>query len=125
MPTSRLVRESLETFCDCQVETTTSALAAFERALQREYRLFLFDLKLEILDGPLLYDLINTALQHSQTGRTVPAVMYFCDSQEAARREDLHRDARVKGLIITPIAIDSLLEKVAGILQVKTNLPGD
>ena len=123
MPITRLVRQSLEAFCDCQVETTSSSLIAFERALQKDYKLYLFDLKLETIDGVLLYELIGKALQYSQQGRTVPAVMFFCETQEASRRDDLLRDARVKGLITTPINISRLLEKMEGILPVRGDLP--
>lgn len=123
MPTSRLVRESLEAFCDCQVDVTSAALAGFERALQKDYRLYFFDLKLEKLEGPLLYELISTALQYGQSGRTVPAVIFICDPADASRRDDLLRDARVKALLTTPIAIGRLLEKVAGVLPEKLDLP--
>jgi CheY-like chemotaxis protein len=115
----RLVRESLETFCECQVETTSVALGAFERVLQKDFKLVLFDLHLETLPGPLLHDLICRALKVCASTRPLPAVMFFCEASEVARRDDLLRDARVKGLLTLPLNIERLLEKVRGILPLK------
>lgn len=116
----RLARESLETFCECQVETTSVALRGFESVLQRDFKLLLLDLHLETLHGPLLYDLICKALQICAPTRALPAVMFFCDATEAARRDDLLRDARVKGLLTLPISIERLLEKVHTLLPRKS-----
>jgi CheY-like chemotaxis protein len=121
---SRLVKETLEAFCDCQVEATSASLAGYERALQREYRLYVFALKMEPLDGGLLYELISTAHQHAQGGRATPAIIFLCDASDSARQEHLLRDARVKGLLLTPPKIGQLLEKVNGILPTKVGLLG-
>ena len=115
----RLARESLETFCECQVETTSVALGAFERVLQKDFKLVIFDLHLETLSGPLLHDLICRALKVCVPTRPPPAVMFFCEASEVARRDDLLRDARVKGLLTLPLNIERLLEKVRGILSLK------
>jgi CheY-like chemotaxis protein len=122
---ARLVRETLETFCDCQVEATTASVAGYERALQRDYRLYLFALRMEPLDGPLLYELISTAHQYAQTDRATPAVIFLCEAADLARQEALLRDARVKGLILTPPKIGQLLEKVAMILPNKSGSLGE
>lgn len=119
MPTSRLVRESLEAFCECSVDTTSAALTAFERALQKDYKLFLFDLHQSVLDGAMLYELLSKVYQFSQPVRQLPAVIFFCEPREAISRDDLIRDARVKALLPTPVNISKLLEKVAGILEAK------
>lgn len=118
----RLVRESLETFCECQVETTSVAVGAFERALQRDFRLLILDVHLETLPGVLLYDLITKALQACGGNRPLPLVMFLCEATEVTRREELLRDARVKGLLTLPISIERLLEKVRGVLSEKNPL---
>lgn len=121
--TARLVRESLEGFCVCEVEATSSALSAYERALQRPYVLFLFDLHLAVLNGPLLYDLIAKAYPLCHAGaRTAPAVIFFCTPQDLVRQEDWLRDVRVKGLLPTPVSISRLLEKVSGSLDTRPDM---
>ncbi len=115
----RLVREALESFCACTVEVTTSPLAGYARALQQDYRLYLFALTMEPLAGPLLYELISTAHQHTQLGRATPAIIFFCQPADLPRHEALLRDARIKALLITPPKISQLLEKVAGTLPPK------
>jgi CheY-like chemotaxis protein len=117
---SRLVRESLEAFCECTVEVTASAVAGFERALQKEHRVYLFALNLEVLPGTLLYELIGTACLHAQPAKNLPPVFYFCDQAELSRQEPLLRDARVKGLISEPIHIGRLLEKMQGLLTMRS-----
>jgi CheY-like chemotaxis protein len=120
-PTSRLVRESLEAFCECTVEVTSAALTAYEKALQKDYQLFLFDLHQSVLDGPMLYELLAKAYQFAQHGRALPAVIYFCDGAVTNMRDELLRDARVKALLSTPVNIQRLLERVGTILPLKTD----
>src|SRR5690606_36146041 len=59
--TTRLIRETLESFTDARVETASDPLRAFELALQRPYRLYLFAMRLGDLSGPMLYELVATA----------------------------------------------------------------
>jgi CheY-like chemotaxis protein len=116
---ARLVRDTLETFCDCTVEATTAPIAGYERALQKEYRLYILAMRMEPLDGPLLYELISTAHQYAQGGRATPAVIYFCEAADLARQEHLLRDVRVKGTLLMPPKIGQLLERVADVLPPK------
>ena len=121
--TCRLVRESLEGFCRCDVDTTSSALTAFDRALQRPYSLFVFDLHLAQLSGPLLYDLISRAYAHCHAGaRTAPAVIFFCQPGDLTRQEEWLRDVRVKGLLPAPVSISRLLDRVSGILEMRPEM---
>jgi CheY-like chemotaxis protein len=121
---TRLVRDTLEAFCDCQVEVTTASLAGYERALQKDYRLYLFALRMDPLEGPLLYELIATAHQYAQPGRATPAVIFLCEAADIARQETLLRDARIKGVLLTPPKIGQLLEKVSGLLPAKAGVMG-
>ncbi len=121
---TRLVRETLEAFCDCSVEVTTASLAGYERALQKDYRLYLFALRMEPLEGPLLYEIISTAHQYAQPGRATPAIIFLCEAGDLARQESLLRDARIKGVVLTPPKIGQLLEKVSGLLPAKAGVMG-
>ncbi len=122
----RLVRESLEGFCHCQVDATCSALTAYERALHRSYALYLFDLHLEVLSGPLLYDLISRAYSLCHSGAlTAPAVIFLCTAQDLIRQEEWLRDVRVKGLLQTPLRIRRLLDKVSGTLEMRPEMEVD
>ncbi len=118
--TMRLVREALESFTICDVDSSPNAVYAFERALQRPYDLFVFSLTLPEVHGELLYELISKAYQYTHTGaRTAPAVIYLGEQRHANRAEELQRDARVKGVVLRPIRLERLLEKARRVLPSK------
>ena len=110
--TTRLVRESLESFCVCEVVATPNAEFAFELALRREYAFFVFGLNLPVLDGVLLYELISKAYKFAHGGsKLAPAVLYIGTEADSSRSDELLRDARVKGVLMRPIRIEKLLKK--------------
>lgn len=123
--TLRLVRETLEGFTTCRVDTTPNAQYAFELALQREYRLFIFGLGLAVISGELLYGLLVTAfpLCHSGT-RACPGVVYIGDAGHSARAEILQREARVKGVLLKPLSVDRIIDRVKTVTALKLQPPG-
>ncbi len=113
-PTLRLVREALQGFTNVSVDTTPDALYGFEMALKRRYRLFLISLSLPVINGELLYELIDKTYRHCHDGaRTTPAVVYIVEEGQAMQSQELLRDARVKSVLAKPLSIDRLLASVA------------
>lgn len=123
--TLRLVRETLEGFTGCRVDTTPNAEYAFELALQREYRLFIFGLGLGVINGELLYSLLSKAfaLCHGES-RSCPGVVYIGDADHSARAELLQREARVKGVLLRPLSVDRIIERVKTVTALKLQPPG-
>ncbi len=118
--TLRLVRETLGQFADCEVDSTPSAEYAYELALQREYALFMFGLGLPVIHGQLLYELLSKAYPHCHAGaRTSPAVVYIADAGDASRTEELRREARVKGVLLKPLSVDRILDRVRGVVALR------
>ena len=118
--TCRLIRETLGQFGDCEVDTSPTAEYAYEMALQRDYRLFLFGLTMPVINGELLYSLLAKAYPYSHAGaRTAPAVIYIADAADAGRVEALQREARVKGVLVKPLAIDLIIAKVKGVIPLR------
>lgn len=124
-PTLRLIRETLTQFTTAEVDTTPDPVYGFELALQRRYRLFIFAVSMEVLDGVLLYELLSKAHGFCHQGaRSAPGVLYLSERSAARRREEFSRDARVKGLLGLPLKIERLLEGVKGTLTVREGLGG-
>lgn len=118
--TMRLVREALESFTVSTVDTSPNAVYAFERSLQKRYDLFVFSLSLPEIHGELLYELIAKAYQHCHAGsRTAPAIIYLGEQKHSARVDELQRDARVKGVVMRPIRLDTFLKKAHQVLPAK------
>jgi len=123
--TYRLVRETLENFTDGEVETTPDPLHAFELALQKNYQLFVFALKIQDMEGPLLYELISKAYTFGREKRKLaPGVIYIREKEDPRPPAELSRDARVKDIIVKPVSIDRLLKSVEGILDLKDPMTG-
>ncbi|MCP4848002.1 MAG: hypothetical protein GY899_08665 [Verrucomicrobiaceae bacterium] len=113
--TLRLIREALENFTPCRVDTTPNAEYAFELALQREYHLYMFGLGLPVIDGELLYGLLAKAVPCCQGGvRSCPGVIYLADPAHSSKAEILQREARVKGVLIKPLTVDRIIAMVKG-----------
>lgn len=115
--TYRLVRETLENFTNAAVETTPDSLQAFERALRRNYRLFIFGLSLDRLEGPFLYDLVTSAYANTGRWRLPPALILLREEDDPPPPAELTRDARVKDIITKPVSIERLLRAVDGVLE--------
>ncbi len=114
----RMVREALEGLTEAVVDSAPTSARGFEMALQRDYKLFLFGLDLPEIEGELLYQLIETAYRYTGVrdgggSRFAPAVVYVMDAPNADKREELRRDARVRGVMVLPIRIDTLLDVTA------------
>ena len=115
----RLLRETLDQFANCTVETSPQAEYAFELALQRTYDLFIFDLDLDVLPGELLYGLLSKAYSHCHEGaRIAPPVIYISGDAAGVHR-DLLSDARVKGVLSTPLSIQRIIDLTGGALGLK------
>ncbi len=115
----RLIRETLGQFADCAVETSPQAEYAFELALQRKYDLFILDLGLDVLPGEVLYGLIGKAYSHCHEGaRVAPPVIYVADDPAGAHA-DLLAEARVKGVLTTPLSIQRIIDLVGNALSLE------
>lgn len=123
--TLRLLRETLAQFTDCEVDTSPTALYAFELAVERDYALFIFGLSLPVISGDLLYELLSKAYPHCHSSaRTCPGIVYITDTHEANQVEALQREARVKGVLAKPLAIDRILDRVKGSLPLREEAAG-
>ena len=123
--TLRLLRETLENFTPCRVDTTPNAQYAFELALQREYQLYMFGLGLPVIEGELLYSLLVKAVPSCQSGvRSCPGIIYIAGSEHSSRAEILQREARVKGVLVKPLTVDRIISIVKGVTSFKENPPG-
>ena len=111
--TLRLLRETLENFTSCRVDTTPNAEYAFELALQRPYSLFIFGLGLPVIKGELLYGLLVKVLAscHREI-KSCPGVIYIADPEHSGIAETLNREARVKGVLVKPLGIERIVSTV-------------
>ncbi len=124
--TNRLLRESFESFTHSRVETTTDAVRAFEMALQKPYRVFLFAYEFEQMEGTLLYELICKVYSTGGGPKKIaPGVIFIRENKDVTVSEDWIRDARVKDIISKPIRIDRLLRAVRGILELHDPTSGE
>ena len=123
--TLRLLRETLENFTSCRVDTTPNAQYAFELALQREYQLFMFGLGLQVIEGELLYSLLVKALPFCHSGdRSCAGVIYIADPEHSAQAEVLQREARVKGVLVKPLTVDRIIATVKTVTAFKSPSKG-
>lgn len=119
-PTTRLIRETLESFTNARVVTTADPLRAFELALQRRHSLYFFAMRAGELSGPTLYELISKACTAGKGPRTLaPGVVFIREKDDPKLPDSLARDVRVKDVLSKPIRIERLLESVRGVLEVK------
>lgn len=118
--TMRLIRETLGNFTSARVDSTSDALRAFELALQKPYRLFLFAIDLGKLDGPLLYELISTTYSTGHGAKDMaPGVVFIREKDDPKLPDELSRDARVKDVLTKPLRIERFLEAIGGSVEVR------
>ena len=120
LPNRRLIREALTAFHHCEVDDAASAEHAFERALQREYGLFIFALSLPDFSGSLLDRLLSRVYTKVHTtAATAPSVVYLVRNDEMTLFHEIQRDARVRGCVPLPLNLDALMTAVRALLPAK------
>jgi DNA-binding NtrC family response regulator len=113
----RIMRETLQNFLKCEVDTSPKPEYAFELALKKTYDLMIFDFSMPLIDGTLLFHLISTVYENASPARTVPPLLLVSGQGGDTRAQELLKEARVCGFLPKPFTINRLLEKV------KTCLP--
>ena len=120
LPNRRLIREALTAFHQCEVDDAASAEHAYERALQREYSLFIFALTLPDFNGVLLDRLLARVYPRIHPGRvTAPPVIYLVRNDETPAFHEIQRDARVRGSVPLPLNLDALMNAARPLLPSK------
>ena len=108
----RIMREALQNFLQCEVDTSPKPEYAFELALKKNYDLMIFDFSMPLIDGTLLFHLISTVYENSSPVRTMPPLLLISGQGGDERAQELLREARVRGFLPKPFTINRLLEKV-------------
>jgi CheY-like chemotaxis protein len=112
----RIMREALQNFLHCEVDTSPNPEYAFELALQRNYDLMIFDFSMPVIDGALLFSLISKVYDHATPPRRMPPLLLVSGQGGDARAQELLKEARVCGFLPKPFTINRLLEKVRACL---------
>jgi CheY-like chemotaxis protein len=120
LPNRRLIREFLTAFRHCEIDDAATAEHAFERALQREYALFIFALTLPDMNAALLDRLLTKVYPRCHPGLiTAPPVVYLVRSDESSAFYEIQRDARVRGSVPLPLSLDALMATAGALLPPK------
>lgn len=109
-------------FRHCEVDDAASAEHAYERAIQREYALFIFAINLPDMSGAMLDRLLARVYPRLHAGcLTAPAILYLMRPEESASFHELQRDARVRGAVPLPLNLDALLNATGTLLSAKSS----
>lgn len=108
----RLMREALMAQFDCEADATPNPEYAFELALKKRYRVFIFDFSMPMIDGALLFNLISKVYNHVNPPLIVPPLLLISARGDEERAQELMREPGVRGFIAKPFPMNRLLEKV-------------
>src|SRR5436190_16652408 len=108
----RVMREALTSMLRCEVDTSPKPEYGFELALKKTYDLMMFDFQMPMIDGAMLFFLIEKVYNNSTPPRVVPPLLLVTGKGDEKRAQELLREAGVRGLVPKPFAIDRLVEKV-------------
>ena len=108
----RIIREALQSFLQCEVDTSPKPEYGFELALKKNYDLMIFDFSMPMIDGTLLFDLISKVYDNARPARIVPPLLLVSGQGADERARELLKEARVRGFLAKPFTINRLLQKV-------------
>jgi DNA-binding response OmpR family regulator len=107
----RIVREALTSCLRCEVDTSPKPEYGFELALKKRYDLLIFDFSMPMIDGAMLFFLIEKVYNHAQPPRIVPPLLLISGKADEDRAQGLLKEPGVRGLIAKPFSINRLMEK--------------
>ena len=107
----RIVREALTSCLRCEVDTSPKPEYGFELALKKHYDLLIFDFSMPMIDGAMLFFLIEKVYNHAQPPRIVPPLLLISGKADEDRAQDLLKEPGVRGLIAKPFSMNRLMEK--------------
>ncbi len=108
----RIVREALQGFLQCEVDTSEGPEYGFELALKKNYDLMIFDFSMPLINGTLLFDLIAKVYENTSPVRIVPPLLLVSGQGGDERAQEVRKEARVRGFLAKPFTINRLLLKV-------------
>ncbi|HEY1581751.1 MAG TPA: response regulator [Chthoniobacterales bacterium] len=108
----RIIREALQNFLHCEVDTSPKPEYGFELALRKNYDLMIFDFSMPLIDGTMLFSLISKVYENTSPPRTMPPLLLVSGQGSDERAQELLKEARVLGFLAKPFTINRLLEKV-------------
>jgi DNA-binding NtrC family response regulator len=112
MSLTRLISEALRTRFQCEVDATPSPEYAFELALKKRYRVFVFDFSMPMIDGAMLFALIGKVYNHVNPPLAVPPLILISGRGDEVRAQELMKEIGVRGFLPKPFAMNRLIEKI-------------
>lgn len=117
LDTRRQIRDLILASHACELDDASSAEHAYERALQRQYALFIFSMGLPDMNGALLDRLLARVYPKVHAGTfTAPPVIFMVRSEETVAFHEISRDARVRGSVPLPLNLDVLMKLTGALL---------
>ncbi len=110
---TRLISEALRSRFRCEVDATPNPEYGFELALKKRYRVFVFDFSMPMIDGAMLFALIDKVYNHVNPPLVVPPLILISGRGDDARAQELMKEAGVRGFLPKPFAMNRLMEKIS------------
>jgi CheY-like chemotaxis protein len=110
---TRLISEALRSRFRCEVDATPNPEYGFELALKKRYRVFVFDFSMPMIDGAMLFALIDKVYNHVTPPLVVPPLILISGRGDEARAQELMKEAGVRGFLPKPFAMNRLMEKIS------------
>jgi len=107
----RIMREAFTSCLRCEVDTSPRPEYSFELALKKNYDLFVFDFQMPMIDGAMLFFLIDKVYNHVEPPRTLPPLLLVSGKGDEERARELLKEPGVTGLIAKPFRMNRLLKK--------------
>src|SRR5438477_11970112 len=101
----RIIRDALQNFLHWEVDTSPKPEYGFELALKKNYDLFIFDFQMPMIDGAMLFFLIDKVYNHARPPRKVPPLILISGKADEVRAQELLKEPGVRGLVAKPFAI--------------------
>jgi DNA-binding NtrC family response regulator len=108
----RLISEALKARFQCEVDATPNPEYAFELALKKRYRVFVFDFSMPMIDGAMLFALIGKVYNHVNPPVIVPPLILISGRGDEARAQELMKEPGVRGFLPKPFAMNRLIDKI-------------
>jgi CheY-like chemotaxis protein len=121
----RLLCETIVAFKQCEIESSGDTLLGYQKAITLPITLLLMSLTTPKIPATILYEILAQTYPRLRRSRPIPPPVIFLGNagDAQANAQEFRNDPRVKGVLLRPLKLQSILDALNGVIPDREDNP--